>query len=86
MSERSPVENPSYKRASTELAAMSKSRLKLHVSVGALIAILSGSHVIDGILSGTLSSKGVWMFGLALGVYFIAHHTMLLLAKRALKL
>jgi hypothetical protein len=68
-----------------ELAALSKSRIKLQISAGALIAIVSASHVIDGVIDGALASKGVALFGLALGLYLLTHYSVLLMAKRALK-
>jgi hypothetical protein len=68
-----------------ELAALSKSRIKLQISAGALIAIVSASHAIEGVIDGTLASKGVALFGLSLGLYFVTHHSVLLMAKRALK-
>ena len=68
-----------------ELAAQSKSRIKLQIGAGALVAIVSASHVIDGVIDGTLASKGVALFGLALGLYLVTHYSVLLMAKRALK-
>jgi hypothetical protein len=68
-----------------EITTLSKSRLKLLISAGALMAIVSGSHVIDGVLNGTLASKGVWLFILALSLYQATHYSVLLSAKRALK-
>lgn len=67
-----------------ELATTSKAHLKLRVSAGALIAIASASHVIEGLLSGTLASKGLPLFGLVFGLYIAAHHSLLLFAKRDL--
>ena len=67
-----------------ELAALSKNRIKLQISAGALIAIVSASHAIEGIVDGTLASKGVALFGLALGLYLVTHYSELLMAKRAL--
>lgn len=68
-----------------ELATISKARLKLQVSAGALIAIVSASHVLEGVLNSTLSAKGLPMFGLTLGLYVVAHYSLLLLAKRDLE-
>jgi len=70
---------------SAELAALPKTRLKLQVSAGTLIVIVSASHVLDGIMDGSLASKGVWLFTLAVGAYLATHYSMLLMAKRALK-
>lgn len=67
-----------------ELAALTKTRLKLRVSAGALIAIAAGSHVLEGLVYGTLPSKGVALFALLFGLYVAAHYSMLLVAKRAL--
>ena len=67
-----------------ELAALSKSRIKMQISAGALIAIVSASHAIEGIIDGALASKGVALFGLALGLYLVTHYSVLLMAKRAL--
>jgi len=67
------------------LATRSKSRLKLQISAGALLAIVSGSHVISGMVDGDLASKGLSMFGVAIGLYAAAHFSVLLMAKRALQ-
>ena len=67
-----------------ELATTSKARLKLRVSAGALIAIASASHVLQGLLDDTIASNGLALFGLALGLYVVAHHSLLLAAKRNL--
>ena len=67
------------------LAMRSKSRLKLQISAGALLAIVSASHVLAGAMEGDLASKGLWMFGLAIGLYAAAHFSVLLTAKRALQ-
>ena len=67
------------------LATRSKTRLKLQISAGALLAIVSGSHVLTGVMEGDLASKGLSMFGLAIGLYVVAHYSVLLLAKRALQ-
>jgi hypothetical protein len=68
-----------------ELAAFSKTRLKLQISAGALIAIVSGSHVLEGLLDSTMASRGLSLFGLALGLYIAAHYSLMLMAKRALR-
>jgi hypothetical protein len=68
-----------------ELAAQSTTRLKLKIGAGALIAIVSASHVIEGAMHGTISAKGLSLFGLALGLYVAAHYSLLLIAKRALR-
>jgi hypothetical protein len=68
-----------------ELATTSKARLKLRVSAGFLIAIVSAGHVLDGILNHTLASKGLPLFGLCCGLYVAAHHSLLLLVKRDLE-
>jgi len=67
------------------LATRSKTRLKLQISAGALLAIISGSHVLTGVMEGDLASKGLSMFGLAMGLYVAAHYSVLLTAKRALQ-
>jgi hypothetical protein len=69
-----------------KLATLSKTRLKLQVSAGALLAIVSASHVLEGVVQSTLASKGLSMFGLALGLYVAAHYSLLLIAKRTLKM
>lgn len=68
-----------------ELATTSKARLKLRVSAGLLIAIVSASHVLGGALNGTLASKSLPLFGLAFGLYVAAHYSLLLFAKRDLE-
>jgi hypothetical protein len=40
--------------------------------------------VIDGVIDGTLASKGVALFGLTLGLYLLTHYSVLLMAKRAM--
>ena len=68
-----------------ELATISKARLKLRVSAGAVIAIVSASHVLQGILNSTLSAKSLPLFGLAFGLCVAAHYSLLLRAKRDLE-
>ena len=68
-----------------ELATRSKSRLKLQISAGALIAIVSGSQVLAGVVDGDLASKGLSLFGLAIGLYVAAHYSALLLAKSSMQ-
>jgi hypothetical protein len=68
-----------------ELATRSKTRLKLQISAGALLAIVSGSHVLSGVVDGDLGSKGLSMFGLVIGPYVAAHYSALLLAKRSMQ-
>jgi len=65
-----------------ELAATSRARLKLRISAGALIAIVSASHVLQGLLNDTIASEGPALFGLAFGLYVVAHYSLLLAAKR----
>jgi hypothetical protein len=67
------------------LSTRSKLRLKLQISAGALLAIVAGSHVLSGVLDGDLASKGLSMFGLAVGLYVAAHYSVLLVAKRAMQ-
>ena len=67
------------------LATRSKGRLKLQISAGALLAIVSGSHVLCGMMDGDLASKSLSMFGLAIGLYVAGHYSALLTAKRALQ-
>jgi hypothetical protein len=67
-----------------QVAALSKTRLKLQVSAGALIAIVSASHVLTGIMDGDLGSKGLSLFGLVAGLYIAAHYSVLLKARSAL--
>ena len=73
--------NESFKR---ELAALSKTRLKLQISAGALIAIVSGSHVLAGLIDSTTASRGLSLFGLAGGLYITVHYSLVLMAKRSL--
>ena len=68
-----------------ELAGLSKSRLKLLISGGALLAIVSGSHVLDALMTNTMASKELWVFAMMLGLYVAAHYSMLLFAKRSLQ-
>jgi len=82
MNELSLEEGLAFQR---ELATRSKTRLKLQISVGALLAIVCGSHVLAGVLDGDLTSKGLSMFGLAIGLYVAAHYSALLLAKRSMQ-
>ena len=70
---------------SAEVAAISLGRLKLQLATGVLLAIVSASNLIEGLIFGTLSSKGPWLFCLPLAIYFVSHSCMLLLAKRALR-
>ena len=67
------------------LLTRSKGRLKLQISIGALLAIVSASHVLSGVMEDDLASKGLSMFGLAIGLYIAAHYSVLLIAKRALQ-
>jgi hypothetical protein len=67
-----------------ELGSTSKSRLKLRISAGALIAIVSASYVLQGLLDDTAASNGLALFGLAFGLYVAAHYSLLLVAKRNL--
>ena len=67
------------------LATCSKTRLKLQISAGALLAIVSASHVLSCVMDGDLAPNGLSMFGLAIGLYVAAHYSVLLLAKRALQ-
>jgi hypothetical protein len=68
-----------------EVAALSAARLRLQGAAGLLLAIASAMHVLDGIKHGTMSSQGIWLFGLFISLYLSTHYGMLLLAKRALK-
>jgi hypothetical protein len=68
-----------------QLAALSKTRLKLQVSAGVLIAIVSGSHVLSGLMDGDIASKGISLFGLAAGLYIAGHYSVLLKMKSAIK-
>ena len=67
-----------------KLVALPKSRLKLLISAGALIAIVSASHVLNGMMYGTMTSNELSVFGLVLGLCVAAHFSMLLIAKRAM--
>jgi hypothetical protein len=58
---------------------------KLQISAGALLSIVSASHVLSGVIDGDLASKGLSMFGLVIGIYVAAHCSVLLAAKRALQ-
>jgi hypothetical protein len=69
----------------TQLSALSKSRLKLKISAGALIAIVSASHVLSGLIDGDVASKGVSLFGLAVGLYITGHYSVLLKLRSAIK-
>jgi hypothetical protein len=82
MNELSLEEGLAFRR---QLTTRSKSRLKLQISAGALLAIVSASHVLSGVMEGDLASKGLSMFGLAIGLYVAAHYSVLLIAKRALQ-
>ena len=68
-----------------EVAALSAARLRLQIAAGALLAIASAMHVLAGIKHGTMSSQGIWLFGLFISLYLSTHYGMLLIAKRALK-
>ena len=68
-----------------QMATLCKNRLKLQVSAGMLLAIVSGSHVLSGLIDGDLASKGLSLFGLAAGLYIAAHYSVLLKAKSAIK-
>lgn len=68
-----------------EVAALSAARLRLQIAAGVLLAIASAMHVFDGMKHGTMSSQGIWLFGLFISLYLSTHYGMLLLAKRALK-
>jgi hypothetical protein len=68
-----------------QVGAVSKTRLKLQISAGALIAIISASHVLSGLMEGDLGSKGLWLFGLAAGLYVAAHYSLMLRLKSAFK-
>ena len=76
------IQDEAFRR---ELATQSKARLKLKISAGALIAIVSASHVLEGLMHSTMASKGLSLFGLALGLYVAAHYSLLLMAKRAMQ-
>jgi hypothetical protein len=68
-----------------QVATLSKNRLKLQISAGALIAIVSASHILSGLVDGDIASKGVSLFGLAIGLYITAHYSVLLKLKSALR-
>jgi hypothetical protein len=68
-----------------QVAALSKTHLKIKISAGGVIAIVSASHVLSGLMDGDIASKGVSLFGLALGLYIAAHYSVLLKAKSAIK-
>ena len=68
-----------------QVAALSKSGLKLRISGGVLIAIVSASHVLSGIMEGDIASKGLSLFGLAVGLYIVAHYSVLLKLRSAMK-
>jgi len=68
-----------------KLSTRSQLRLKLQISAGALLAIASASDLLSGLLDGDLASKGLSMFGFAIGLYVAAHYTVLLIAKRAMQ-
>ena len=82
MNELSLEEGLAFRR---QLATRSKTRLKLQISAGAILAIVSASHALSGVMDGDLASKGLSMFGLAIGLYVAAHYWVLLTAKRALQ-
>ena len=68
-----------------QVAALSKTHLKIKISAGVVIAIVSASHVLSGLLDGDIASKGISLFGLAAGLYIAAHYSVLLKAKSAIK-
>ena len=68
-----------------QVAALSKTHLKIKISAGVVIFIVSASHVLSGLIDGDIASKGVSLFGLALGLYITAHDSVLLKAKSAIK-
>ena len=68
-----------------QVAALSKTHLKIKISAGVVIAIVSASHVLSGLVDGDIASKGVSLFGLAVGLYIAAHYSVLLKAKSAIK-
>ena len=68
-----------------QVAALSKTHLKIKISAGVVIAIVSASHVLSGLMDGDITSKGVSLFGLAVGLYIAAHYSVLLKAKSAIK-
>jgi len=82
MNELTLAEGLAFRRS---LSTRSKLRLKLQISAGALLAIVSASHVVSGVLDGDVASKSLSMFGLAVGFYIAAHYSVLLIAKRAMQ-
>ncbi len=82
MSELTLEEGLAFRR---KLATRSKFRLKLQISAGALLAIVSASHVLSGLVDGDMASKGLSTFGLVIGLYVAAHYSVLLIAKRAMQ-
>lgn len=68
-----------------QVAALSKGRLKLQISAGVLIAIVSGSHVLSGLMDGDIASKGPSLFGLAAGLYVAGHYSVLLKLRSVIK-
>ena len=68
-----------------QVATLSKGRLKLQISAGFLITIVSASHVLSGLIDGDVASKGVSLFGLAIGLYITAHYSVLLKLKSAIQ-
>ncbi len=68
-----------------QVAALSKTHLKIKISAGVVIAIVSASHVLSGLLDGDIASKGLSLFGLMVGLYIAAHYSVLLKAKSAIK-
>jgi hypothetical protein len=68
-----------------KLSTCSKLRLKLQISAGALLAIISASQVLSGVLDGDVASKGLSTFGFVIGLYVAAHYSVLLVAKRAMQ-
>jgi hypothetical protein len=67
------------------VATLSKSRLKLQISAGALIAIAAASHVVSGLIDGDLASRGLSLFGLTAGLYIAGHYSVLLKLRSAIK-
>lgn len=67
-----------------QVAALSKGHLKLKISGGVLIAIVSASHVLSGLMDGDIASKGLWLFGLTIGLYAVVHYSVLLRLKSAI--
>lgn len=68
-----------------KLAALTKPQLKLRVSAGALIAIVSASHAVAGAIGEQEAGSGWPLLGLAFGLYVAAHYSLLLWAKRGLE-